>query len=151
MQVVEGCPDLREISIKGTTVKSHTPVAVSLSFQRPRDSRLLTTFVQTDTSAAEHLRSLKHLTAVGLDFTVAPFYPDEMDTTECERFRVQAETDLKAWKRRVVEILNESPSKERKFLRWKVYETRRLPYSTLRGTQVVLEEGELEVLPGTSL
>lgn len=73
-----------------------------------------------------------------------------MDATECERFRAQAETDLKAWKWHVVEILNDSPSKERKFLRWKVYESRKVPHTISRGTQVVLEEGELEVLPGVS-
>ena len=33
MQVVEGCPDLREISIKCSTVSSRTPVAVSLLCQ----------------------------------------------------------------------------------------------------------------------
>ena len=85
---------------------------------------------------------------MGLEFTVSPFYPDEMDTTERESFRAQAEAGLKAWKRRVIEILNDSPSKERKFLRRKVYESRRLPYSTFRGTRVVLEEGELAVSPG---
>ena len=94
---------------------------------------------------------MKRLAIAGLEFTATPFYPDEMDTAECERFRAQAETDLKAWKRHVIEVLNDSPSKERKFLRWKVYENRRLPYSTSRGTQVVVEEGELEVLPGASL
>ena len=88
---------------------------------------------------------------MGLEFTVSPFHPDEMDRTECERFRAQAETDLKAWKGHVIEILNDSPSKERKFLRWKVYEIREVPYTISRGTQVVLEEGELEVLPGVSL
>ena len=74
-----------------------------------------------------------------------------MDATEHERFRAQTETDLKAWKRHVIEVLKDSPSEERKFLRWKVYESRRLPYSVSRGTQVVLEQGELEVLPGVSL
>ena len=33
MQVAEGCPDLREISIKGTTASSRAPVVVSLQFQ----------------------------------------------------------------------------------------------------------------------
>ena len=88
---------------------------------------------------------------MGLDFTISPFYPDEMDATEHGGFRAQAETDLKTWKRRVIEVLKDSPSKDRKFLRWRVYENQRHPHSISRGTQVVLEEGELEVLPETSL
>lgn len=55
-------------------------------------------------------------------------------------YRYREETEMKAWKKHLIEVLEDSPSKERKFLRWRVYET-----------QEVVEEGELEVLPGTSL
>jgi len=70
---------------------------------------------------------------------------------EREGFRARTETDLNVWKRHVVEILKDSPSKEHKFLRWEVYETRRSPYGIFGGTKVILEEGELEVLPETFL
>ena len=62
-------------------------------------------------------------------------------------YMAQTARDLKAWKGHLVEILQDSPSKERKFLRWRVRESRN------RGPgyeYIVVEEGRLEVHPKTS-
>jgi hypothetical protein len=93
---------------------------------------------------------LKHLAVADIDF-VAFLCPHGMGSAKYELYRAQTETDLKAWKRQLVEVLKDSPSKERKFLRWKVYgyDSQRC-YGVFVYIQVV-EEGELEVLPGTSL
>ena len=74
-----------------------------------------------------------------LDFIISPFLGGS-GKSESAMYRYREETEMKAWKKHLIEVLEDSPSKERKFLRWRVYET-----------QEVVEEGELEVLPGTSL
>ena len=138
-EVVQGRPGLQEICIRHTIGSVHTPV-VSLPYHKPnnlQDSR--TTFSQTDTQVAELLRSLKNLAVVGLDFGITPFCVDGLDTANGERIK----TDLKAWKRHLVRVLKDSPSKEPKLLRWKVYENQR--------SSAVPEERELEVLPETFL
>ena len=108
-----------------------------------------TAFAQTDTQVAEHLRSLERLAIVGLDFFASPFRADEVGKANDELYAARIETDLKAWKERLIEVLKDSPSKERKLLRWEVCEKRR-SYS-FGYLDVVLEEGELEVLPETFL
>ena len=110
------------------------------------------TLTQADTGAAEDLRSLKRLAVVDLDFLAVMLHLDEIDTTTGELHKAYTERDLKAWKRRLIKVLKDSPSKERKFLRWKVYyEGRRHGAFSPRDIQVVGEEGELEVLPERSL
>lgn len=91
---------------------------------------------------------MKHLVVVELDFNISPFYPEEIGTIERESYRAQTETDLTVWKSDMIEILKDSPSQGRKFLRWKVYESQRCN-GISRG--VIMMEGELEVFPGTSL
>jgi len=93
---------------------------------------------------------LKHLAVAELDFTTSPFHAVGPDTAKSDHYKAQVEMDLKAWKACLVEILKDSPSKERKFLRWKVYKSQR-HHGISRGAQVVVEEGELEVFPETSL
>lgn len=77
---------------------------------------------------------MKHLAVVDLDFIL---HPDQIVPTE-------RRNELEAWKRRVIDILKDSPIKERKYLRWKLYIYRGLPYN-LVDIPKVLEEGELEV------
>jgi len=84
---------------------------------------------------------------VDLEFITSEPHPDEMGTAGDKFYRAQIK-DLKAWKRRVVEVPKNSPLKESKFLRWKVYESQ-ARHGVSGGTLV--EEGELEVLPGTTL
>ena len=84
-----------------------------------------------------------------LDFLVSPSYQGETSETNSLRLRAETEMDLKVWKRDVIEVLKDSPSKDRKFLRWKVYEGERR-YGILNRS-ILVEEGELEVLPEVSL
>ena len=58
------------------------------------------------------------------------------------------ETFLKEWTGLLIPVLKDSPSKERKFLRWKFSEIRRF---CIRGYTGVVENGKLEVLPETLL
>ena len=82
-----------------------------------------------------------------LDFLVSPSSRDETSETKRRRLRAKTKVDLKAWKRDVIEVLKGSPSKDRKFLRWKVYKGERRYRNS---TGFLVEEGELEVLPGVS-
>lgn len=50
------------------------------------------------------------------------------------------------WKIHLIRVLKESPSKERKFLRWKVSGSR----MDCGVAEYIVENGELEVLPETS-
>jgi len=50
----------------------------------------------------------------------------------------------KGWKVSFIDVLKNSPSKNRKFLRWTVIRWQRIDYNYLRE---VVEAGELEVLP----
>lgn len=80
-----------------------------------------------------------------IDFFIAISFRDKTDATNRRFLRAETEADLKVWKRGVIEVLKDSASKDRKFLRWRVYGGICNPGSAL------LEEGELEVLPGVLL
>jgi hypothetical protein len=86
---------------------------------------------------------------VEFDF-ITLLFPDEIGTTKVEVRRAETEAYLKLWKVHLVQVLKDSPSKERKFLRWKISE-KEMPYGVTEYTVVLAESGELEVLPGTSL
>ena len=152
VEVVQGCPDLQEIHFRHIVGSIRTPF-VSLPCQKPekfRDSR--TTFPQTDTQVVEHLRSLKHLAVVDVDFVTSPFYTGEAGTAGGELYAAWIQVHLKAWKRHIIEVLKDSPSEERKFLRWATFEQQGSRSGFARFLQpIVLEEGELEVLPETFL
>jgi len=87
---------------------------------------------------------------VDLEFNTSPFYLDEATIEERELHRARAEVDLNAWKACLIEILKNSPSKERKLFRWRTYTGRR-HQGFGAGLQVISEEGELEVFPETSM
>ena len=53
---------------------------------------------------------------------------------------------LVVWKTHLIQVLKDSPSEERKFLRWNL-----IGSLWFVAQDVVLEAGELEVLPETSL
>ena len=150
IEVVGVCPDIQEISIDDTIGNAHISV-VSSRLLGACDVHTFTDFAQVDLKLVEHLRILRHLAVVDLDLSTPPFYPDETDTTaESEHYRGRVEADLNAWKAYMIEVLKDSHSNERKFLRWKVYKIPRrndIP----RGLQVIAEEGVLEVFPETSL
>ena len=98
--------------------------------------------------AAGHLRSLKRLAIVELHFPKVIVSVDILDEAELELLRAEAKTELKIWKTHLIQVLKESPSEERKFLRWKVTE-HQIRRGTVRRNAVVRENGELEMLPGT--
>jgi hypothetical protein len=144
-EVVQGCPDLREICIKGAIRSVHEPVSPRVrSFRDSHTYRL----AQADIEPAEHLRSLKHLAVVDIDFIIVLPYPK--NSTEWELDMAQTETELEAWRRQLIKVLKDSSSKERKFLRWKVYAYDSQRCHSISGGSRVAVEGELEVLPETS-
>ena len=53
-------------------------------------------------------------------------------------------TDLNVWREHLIQVLKDSPSKGRKFARWKV--SVKYPPYVIVGNHIV-ERGELEVLP----
>jgi hypothetical protein len=82
---------------------------------------------------------------VDVDFTVFPVYLE--GPAEREFYRDHTEAELKVWKSRLIEVLKDSPSKERKFLKWKVYGyDKQTCYGMFRYVEVVIWEGELEVI-----
>ena len=82
--------------------------------------------------------------------STSPFYAHGLGTVNSGLYMARREVDLRVWKRRLIEILKASPSKERKFLRWVVCE-REKSCGLLKYIREVLEEGELEVFPETFL
>lgn len=76
-----------------------------------------------------------------LDYDTYLFLPDETDVVGREK-RMEYLGELK---RRLIPVLKDSPSDQRKFLRWKLSENHwSLPFGNL------LENGVLEVLPETT-
>jgi len=94
----------------------------------------------------KHLRQAKHLAVVEVDLIedhCGPF-KDPPDVLEEKR---------NAWKRGFIDVLKDSPSKDRKFFRWWIAHTRWIPRPNLppSSSYDVVEKGELEVSPDTSL
>lgn len=85
-----------------------------------------------------------------IDLTAYLFTPDEPWMAEHKRRGAQIKTDLDAWKAHLIQVLNDSPSEERKLVRWRVSE-RYTPYDASECNLVVVESGEMEVFPETSL
>lgn len=90
---------------------------------------------------------MKRLAVVEVCLFTRWFLREEAGTVEHELRRAQMAADLEVWKIHLIQVLKDSPSKERKFLRWKTYEGLR---RGTRNAHVAVENGELEVLPETS-
>ena len=73
-----------------------------------------------------------------IQFYVSP-YPLEDMIENSGPHLAGAARDLKAWKKRTIQVLKDSPSVERKFLRWKVH--KRITHDM----REAVEKGELEV------
>ena len=99
---------------------------------------------------AEHLQSLKRLNIVEIDLIAYPPSPDVVGPFERGRRRAQIKTDLNTWKALLIRALKDSPSKERKLVRWKVSE-RNVVVFPFEYYFEDLESGELEVLPERAL
>ena len=92
-----------------------------------------------DDAVFELLRRAEHLAVVEINLIELHGCPPETPPGLLKERR-------RVWKKGLVDVLKSSPSKERKFLRWRV--TRDFPRSNLEKT---LEKGEFEVFPETSL
>ena len=106
-------------------------------------------FDQTEVEAsgvAGHLRSLKRLAVVELDLPIRLILLDCVGKEGHESRGEKTKACLKVWKSHLIRVLKESPSNERKLLRWKVTQLQ-FHLDVLR--YVVVENGELEVLPET--
>jgi hypothetical protein len=89
---------------------------------------------------------LKRLTVVELDYDIHLFAPDEIDEIGHAVYRNGIEKRLKEWKRLLIPVLEDSTSREPKFLRWKVSENH-----WYHGPPItdVVENGMVEVPAGT--
>lgn len=83
----------------------------------------------------DQLRRLEHLAVVEVDFVQhwTSFYSSDMRN---------------AWKRSFIEVFEDSPSRDRKLLRWRVIETRK---GIIPERHELSESGEMEMFPGTPL
>ena len=107
-------------------------------------------FSQINANVAHHLRSLKHLAVVDLNFTIMfhRFLVSTQGTREQKR-----EELLEGWKKLLIQVLKDNPSEERKFLKWKFTESirTRVCEDPAYMPTIVTKNGELEVLPKASI
>jgi hypothetical protein len=104
---------------------------------------MLTTPSQSDSKPIECLRQLKYLTVVDVDLEEEKDY-EPPDAAGWENAR-------KIWKRKLIDLLRDSPSTERKFLRWKISQSYPRADGGRGRAYDVVESEELEVLLETSL
>ena len=123
--IVSGCPNLREIGIID-------PTHVSVPPGRFLVYACITHVSQSDRDQFHLFRQLRHLAIIGvnLGYGIEP--------------RGDWENSRVVWRRELTGILKDSPSRDRKVLRWKVVQVR--PY-TPGADRVydVMEKEELEV------
>lgn len=103
---------------------------------------MLITPLQTDSALIKELRRLKHLAVVDVELEEGKGR-EPADELEREKRR-------KVWKGELISLLKDSPSTERKFLRWKITQSYLRTDGRGRAFEVMLNE-ELEVLPETPL
>jgi len=126
LHVAQGFPNLQEICITGIANHISSP---------PFDSRVL-----------EPLRSLKGLAIVDVKLLIGR---DSLEDAKLRNYLTEAARILGAWKKCLIEILKDSPSAERKFLRLKVHKHR--GYTCGMWVDVGVEELEVGLdkpLPG---
>ena len=102
-------------------------------------------FDQVIAKATERLPSLRHLAAVEIVLR-SLYFSRPVDDTTFDAGKEKLKKGLTIWKAHLIQILKDSPSEERKFLRWKLVES-----LWFLGKDIVVMAGELEVLPETSL
>lgn len=91
-----------------------------------------------------------HLTVVELSYETAVPFEERVDTVKCEVRRDKRNAHMKEYKKLMIKILKDGPSEERKFLRWEFLENYTNRSHSQKLTDIV-ENGGLEVVPGTSL
>ncbi|KAF9782927.1 hypothetical protein BJ322DRAFT_182548 [Thelephora terrestris] len=129
--VAQGCPDLQEIGIRAS-------------------SGIVYRTSEASAKIVKSLRSLKRLAVVELDYDTHLFSSDELDEIGREVYKDGRDGYIKEWKRLLIPVLKDSHSQERKFLRWTHSENHWYRYPS-NGITDVVENGELEVFPTTSL
>jgi len=97
---------------------------------------------QSDSGLVGELRQLNHLAVVDVELEEAKDR-EPVDGLDLEKGR-------KVWRSQLISILKDSPSTERKFLRWKIVQSFVRADRRGRAYEVVVKE-ELEVFPDTSL
>ena len=102
-------------------------------------------FDQVVAKVTERLRLLKHLAIVEINLSGLLSSRMASDPTHDPNW-VKLKKGLVVWKIHLIQVLKDSPSDERKFLRWKLIGSL---WFVAKG--VVLEAGELELLPEKSL
>lgn len=143
-KVAQGCPDLQEIGIVVTNgavsiFQSEIPkIYISIGFGQA-----------TAETSATCLRSLRSLAVVKLEYVTDLFVLG--GETEAQARKERRETFLERWKESLIPVLKDSPSKERKILRWELFELRRHPGYFHNGVVEVVESGEREVHPEVPL
>ena len=128
-----GTPNLREIGIVCS-------IRVRIPPENPKDS-VLTAPLQSKIQPIEHLRQLEHLSIIDIDLS---------ERKDDELLGAVREKARETWKKRFIGLLKDSPSTDRKFLRWKVVQSYQRPNSFYHAYDVV-ETEELEVFPETTL
>jgi len=93
---------------------------------------------QCDSAPIKELRQLKYLTGVDVEFK------EERDREPGDA--ADREKGRKMWKRELVNLLKDSPSPERKFLRWKIIQSRFPTNGGYGWSHEVVENEGLEVL-----
>ena len=111
------------------------------SIRRHQGIHALTTLLQSEDEPIKLLRQLTHLAVIEADLE------EELDCRPVERVLENARG---TWRRELIGLLKDSPSTDRKILRWKFVQSHRHPHGTGRVYNVV-ETEELEVSPKTSL
>ena len=97
---------------------------------------------QDETCPLEYLRLLRRLAVVDIKLFICPIDREEVSIPETYKIHLAgAARGLEAWKKRLTQVLEDSPSGERKSLRWKVLK----PDDADDDIWVNVEEGELEV------
>lgn len=133
--MVESCPKLQEIEVFGK-LDACPPLLRRQIITSGIDD--LHRF-QGIEEVFKDLRGAKHLAVVEVDLICnldSPFrYPPDV-----------LEEERDAWKSGFIDVLKNSPAKDRKFLRWRTAHTRSSPK-----IYDVVENGELEVFAKTSL
>lgn len=99
--------------------------------------------LQSDNEYIKKLRQLTHLDLIEADLDEAMDYKPLQHEGAREKAR-------KDWKREFVDLLKDSPSTDRKVLRWKVVQSYPHPVRAGRAYDI-METEELEVSPETSL
>jgi len=111
------------------------------SIRRCQGIHALTTPLQFEDEPIKLLRQLTHLAIIEANLE------EELDCRPVER---ALENARETWRRELISLLKDSPSTDRKILRWKLVQNCRHPRGTGRVYNVV-ETEELEVSPKTSL